>query len=73
MITFALGFVIGAIAIGIYAFWKIQPKVDKGHYASALYDEKKKEWRVTGRYLGINNHLVDIREGRKPGVIKYVD
>lgn len=44
-----------------------------GKFAYAKFDDKNQEWRVFGQYAGIAQQLADIRSGRKPGAIKYVD
>lgn len=47
--------------------------IKKGWFTYASYCEKEKEWTVRGKFSKIALELADIRQGRKPGAIKYVD
>lgn len=73
MITGFIGFIIGVLFTTSYATWFIRKLKRKNQYASAMYFEKEKYWRVNGKIAKIAEEIVDIRSGRKPGAIKYVD
>lgn len=66
--------VVSALFFAVIAIANWSKKLlQKNQFASARYDEKRGEWRVCGKYAKIADELKDIREGRKPGAIKYVD
>lgn len=71
------GFILGSVFTIVFVLvWcaKAAEKAAKiGQFAYAKFDDKKQEWRVFGQYAGIAQQLADIRSGRKPGAIKYVD
>lgn len=73
-ISFVLGFIV-SLFFAVFVSGKIvKRKAEKYEYASAYYDAEKKEWRVTGKFAGIAQQLVDIRSGRTSyKTIKYID
>lgn len=73
MITGFIGFIVGVLFTVTYAAWLILKLKRKNQYASAMYFEKEKYWRVNGKLAKIAEEIADIRSGRKPGAIKYVD
>lgn len=73
MLTFIYGFIFASVLIiSLSCAWVTKP-IKRGQFAQARYDEKKKQWRVSGKFMIVANELADIRSGRKPGAIKYVD
>lgn len=75
-----LGFVIGfiaAIAMALFVGGIAQKyAIKKGWYASAIWIEKEKRWKVRGRFLSVASKihsgiLEEYRSGRK--TVKYVD
>jgi hypothetical protein len=68
-----LGAILALVAVVVVATVWSAKAVRNGHFASARYDVKSKEWRVCGQFAGIAQKLADIRNGRQPGAIKYVD
>lgn len=77
MFICALWALIGSIStlagLTILASRWLNGQVKRGHYASARYDKKSDTWRIIGSYGSIANKLADIRQGRQPGAIKYID
>lgn len=69
----ALGAVLALVAVFWIAYFYSAKAIREGRFASARYDVKSKEWRVVGKFGGIAQKLADIREGRQPGAIKYID
>lgn len=71
------GFILGVVFTVVFVLaWSVKQankSAKLGHFAYAKYDEKENQWRVFGQYAGIAQQLSDIRSGRKPGAIKYVD
>lgn len=71
------GFILGVVFTIVFVLVWCAKAADKaaklGQFAYAKYDNKAKEWRVYGQYAGIAQQLSDIRNGRRPGAIKYVD
>ncbi|ANM45868.1 hypothetical protein BI040_gp86 [Escherichia phage vB_EcoS_NBD2] len=70
---FVFGFIVAVVLVMWRSFKWVKAKASKGEYASVIYDPVKKEYRVTGQYAGLAQKLADIRAGRQPGAIKYVD
>ena len=75
-----LGFVLGfitAIAMVMVAGGAAQKyAIKKGWYASAIWIEKEKLWKVRGRFISVASKIHDgileeYRSGRK--TVKYVD
>lgn len=75
-----LGFIIGFIAAiaMVLVVCGIAQKyaIKKGWFASAIWVEKEKCWKVRGRFLGVASKihagiLEEYRSGRK--TVKYVD
>lgn len=73
MLTFIYGFLFAFVLIISLSCALVTKLIKRGQFAQARYDEKKKQWRVSGKFMVIANELCDIRSGRKPGVIKYVN
>lgn len=70
---FIYGFIFASVLIiSLSCAWVTKP-IKRGQYAQARYDEKKKQWLVYGKFMVVANEICDIRSGRKPGKIKYVD
>lgn len=71
------GFILGVVFTLVFVVAWCAKQADKhakaGKFAYAKFDDKKQEWRVFGQYAGIAQQLADIRSGRKPGAIKYID
>ncbi|MEG0209065.1 MULTISPECIES: DUF7299 family protein [Gammaproteobacteria] len=77
MFSSILIFIIGAI-FGIVAYSKacnawMKAKIKNDKLALVRYSEHSKEWVVHGRLAGLAQKVADIRNGRQPGAIKYVD
>uniref|UniRef100_A0AAU6PXJ1 Uncharacterized protein n=1 Tax=Escherichia phage ETEP102 TaxID=3117680 RepID=A0AAU6PXJ1_9CAUD len=73
MLTFVYGFLFASVLIvSMSCAWDSRI-VKRGFLAQARYDEKKKEWRVACKFISVFKEIDDIRSGRKPGAIKYVD
>lgn len=68
-----LGAVLALVAVFWLAYFYSAKAIREGRFASARYDVKSKEWRVVGKFGSVAQKLTDIREGRKPGAIKYID
>lgn len=75
-----LGFVIGFIAaiamVMVIGGAAQKYAIKKGWYASAIWIEKEKHWKVRGRFLSVASKihagiLEEYRSGRK--TVKYVD
>lgn len=73
MLTFVYGFLFASVLIVSLSCAWASRLIKRGFFAQARYDEKKKEWRVSGKFISVFNEIADIRSGRKPGAIKYVD
>lgn len=73
MLTFIYGFIFASVLIFSLSCAWVSRLIKRELYAQARYDEKKKEWRVSGKFFQVVNEIADIRSGRKPGAIKYVD
>lgn len=73
MLMFIYGFIFASVLIiSLSCSWAAK-LIKRGQFAQARYDEKKKQWRVSGKFISVFNEINDIRSGRKPGAIKYVD
>lgn len=73
MLTFIFGFIAAfVLTFGLSVFLTLKA-LKSGKYCYARFDEKRKEWRVAGQFASIANKVDDIRSGRTPGAIKYVD
>ena len=73
MLTFVYGFLFASVLIFSLSYAWVSRLIKRGLLAQARYDEKKKEWLVSGKFISVFNEIADIRSGRKPGAIKYVD
>ncbi|UOX38499.1 hypothetical protein [Escherichia phage P818] len=73
MLTFIYGFIFALVLIISLSCSLVAKLIKRGQFAQARYDEKKKQWRVSGNFISVFNEINDIRSGRKPGAIKYVD
>jgi hypothetical protein len=73
MLTFIYGFLFASVLIVSLSCAWVSRLIKRGFYAQARYDEQKKEWRVQSNFFKVVNEVADIRSGRKPGAIKYVD
>lgn len=73
MLMFIYGFIFASVLIiSLSCSWAAR-LIKRGQFAQARYDEKKKQWRVSGKFISVFNEINDIRSGRKSGAIKYVD
>lgn len=73
MLTFIYGFLFAsALILSLSCAW-VSKLIKRGQFAQARYDEKKKQWLVSGKFVSVFNEINEIRTGRKPGDIKYVD
>ena len=73
MLTFIYGFLFASVLILSLSCAWVSKLTKRSQFAQARYDEKKKQWRVSGKFISVFNEINDIRSGRKPGAIKYVD
>lgn len=73
MLTFIYGFIFASVLIISLSCAWVTKLIKRGQFAQARYDEKKKQWRVSGKFISVFNEINEIRTGRKPGDIKYVD
>ena len=73
MLTFIYGFIFASVLIISLSCAWVAKLIKRGQFAQARYNEKKKQWHVSGKFMVVANELCDIRSGRKPGAIKYVD
>lgn len=69
--------VIGAV-VGILAYSKLcsswmKREIKGDKLALVRYSERENKWIVHGRLGGLAQKVADIRNGRQPGAIKYVD
>lgn len=51
MLIFLLGLLLGLAASVLIGMFFTKHMIGKGHYASAIYDEKSDTWQVRGRFL----------------------
>lgn len=68
-----IGAILGIVSVMFAAAFAMHKMSKDGKFASARYDKDKNEWRVIGKFGGIAQKLADIRAGRQPGAIKYID
>lgn len=54
---FALGFVVAVFLMVVVSRSCINYALKKGWYASAVWSEKEKIWKVSGNYLSIGNKI----------------
>lgn len=73
MLKFIYGFIFASVLIISLSCSWVAKLIKRGQFAQARYDEKKKQWSVSGKFISVFNEINDIRSGRKPGAIKYVD
>lgn len=68
-----LGAILALTAVVTFAYYYSEKAIREGRFASARFDVKSQEWKVIGKFGAVSQKLADIREGRKPGAIKYID
>lgn len=73
ILSYILGFVCAVFVLVLFSNQYLKRRVKSGKFASASYNDKEKRWEVNGQFSGIAQKLSDIRSGRQPGAIKYVD
>lgn len=70
---FVWGVLFAIIVVLTWCVKSANKNAKAGKFAYAKYDDQKQEWRVFGQYASIAQQLNDIRSGRRPGAIKYID
>lgn len=76
IMSFAFGFAVAVVLMIIAGDAATKFAVKKGWYASAMWSEKDKVWKVRGRYLAISQKIFNgIREEALTGEkkVKYIN
>ncbi|QDH94230.1 hypothetical protein [Escherichia phage vB_EcoS_PHB17] len=76
MMMFGFGFVAAIVVLILLSRFALNYAVKKGWYASAIWNEKEKVWKVRGRYLSIAGKIFDGIQNKRagePGSVKYLD
>lgn len=73
MLIFIFGFITAFVLTFGVSVYLTMKALKNGTYCYARFDVKRKEWRVAGQFASIAKEVADIRSGRTPGAIKYVD
>lgn len=73
---FVIGFIAAIVMVLVVGCAAQKYAIKKGWYASAIWIEKEKRWKVRGRFLSVASKihagiLEEYRSGRK--TVKYVD
>ncbi|WZK93042.1 hypothetical protein [Enterobacter phage vB_EclS_AS5] len=76
ILGFVIGFVTAIVMVIIIGGAAQKYAIKKGWFASAIWIEKEKRWKVRGRFLSVASKLhagilEEYRSGRK--TVKYVD
>lgn len=76
ILGFAIGFVTAIVMVWVVGGAARKCAIKKGRYASAIWIEKDKRWKVRGRFISVASKihagiLEEYRSGRK--TVKYVD
>lgn len=73
ILVFALGSILTLVSIVTFAYLYSEKAIRQGRFASARFDVKSQEWKVVGRFFSVAQKITDIKSGRKPGAVKYID
>lgn len=76
ILGFVIGFVTAIVMVLVVGGAAQKYAIKKGWYASAIWIEKEKRWKVRGRFLSVASKLhagilEEYRSGRK--TVKYVE
>lgn len=76
ILGFVIGFVTAIVMVIVVGGAAQKYAIKKGWFASAIWIEKEKRWKVRGRFLSVASKLhagilEEYRSGRK--TVKYVD
>lgn len=76
ILGFVIGFVTAIVMVMVIVGAAQKYAIKKGWFASAIWIEKEKRWKVRGRFLSVASKihagiLEEYRSGRK--TVKYVD
>lgn len=76
ILGFVIGFITAIVMVLVVSGAAQKYAIKKGWYASAIWVEKEKRWKVRGRFLSVASKLhagilEEYRSGRK--TVKYVD
>lgn len=76
ILGFVIGFVTAIVMVIVIGGAAQKYAIKKGWFASAIWIEKEKRWKVRGRFLSVASKLhagilEEYRSGRK--TVKYVD
>lgn len=58
--TLVIGFILGFVFSIVASHFGIKPFIKRGHYASAIYNDKRNEWTVRGRILSVSQKVAMI-------------
>lgn len=76
MLMFSIGFLVAVILMLLAGSLATKYAVKKGWYASAMWNDKDKVWKVRGSYLAISGKIfTGIQTEKLTGVksVKYID
>lgn len=76
MMMFALGFLVAVVLLMVAGSLATKYALKKRWYASAIWSEKDKVWKVRGHYLSIGNKIFNgIKHEHATGeeTVKYID
>lgn len=76
ILGFVIGFITAIVMVLVVGGAAQKYAIKKGWYASAIWIEKEKRWKVRGRFLSVASKLhagilEEYRSGRK--TVKYVE
>nr|DAE45923.1 MAG TPA: Ellis van Creveld protein 2 like protein [Caudoviricetes sp.] len=76
ILGFVIGFIAAIVMVLVVGGAAQKYAIKKGWYASAIWVEKEKRWKVRGRFLSVASKLhagilEEYRSGRK--TVKYVE
>lgn len=76
ILGFVIGFITAIVMVLVVGGAAQKYAIKKGWYASAIWVEKEKRWKVRGRFLSVASKLhagilEEYRSGRK--TVKYVE
>lgn len=70
--SFLIGFVTAIVSAVFVAKKVVQYAIEKGWYASAIYNKKENTWKVSGNYLRIGNRILRGIRQESNEKVKYV-
>lgn len=76
ILGFVIGFITAIVMVALIGSAAQKYALKKGWYASAIWNEKEKRWKVRGRFLSVASKIhygitEEYRSGRKS--VEYVD